>query len=163
MDENDKRSRRRRAASDAIAKIVTSMTGTAKNSSEMATKTVDMRNDGVGNMGKRKGEKYITRYNSTWSEHYLSAKTYYLEVIFRQSLRIPHTLFLKLKTDLVSNDPNFWSSSVDGIVRPGIQSGVKILACLLLLGSGRSLDEMDHCAQMGKETIWMYFNRFWKE
>lgn len=40
---------------------------------------------------------------------------------------------------------------------------MKILACLRLLGTGRSLDDMDDRAGMGWETPRTYFKRFWTD
>lgn len=40
---------------------------------------------------------------------------------------------------------------------------MKILVCLKLLGSGRSLDDMDGCVKMGPETIFTYIKRSWSD
>lgn len=73
-------------------------------SSEIATTNFDMTIDGAGNMGKRKGGKSISRYNSTFWHLYVSAVPTHPVSVFRQRFRIPRTLFLNLKIDLVSHD-----------------------------------------------------------
>lgn len=158
---NDKLRGRRRASRGLIAKILTSLSGAGATSTSVATTNASLNNFGVGNILKLKGAKTISRYFSTWSDIYLRLQPTYPASVFRKLFRVPRTLFLKLKSDFLTYDPNFWSTRTDGIFRPGIRSEVKILAFLRLLGSERSLDDMEDCAKTGKETSRMYFKRFW--
>lgn len=161
MDDNEKRRGRRRASRYLIEIILNTVAGAVATWTSAATATASLNNYGVGNIGKTKGAKTISRYSSRWSDLYLSSQPTYPSSLCRKLFRVPRTLFLKHKYYLVTHDPSFWSTCADGIGWTEIKSEVKILACLRLLGSGSSLDYMDYCQHMGKETLRMHFKRFW--
>lgn len=109
------------------------------------------------------GSRHIHRYSSLWYDLYLSSDPMYRTDIFRQRFPIQRTLFLKIKSYLVSFDAKNWSTRIDGLERPGILLDVKILACLSLYCTGRSLYDLENSRKMGKETLQRNFRRFWTD
>lgn len=113
--------------------------------------------------GKVAGARFFRRGPSPWIDFYLGSDPTYPGNVFRQRFRVPRSLFYKLHTDLVNYDCNTWDTRRDCTGRDKIRSEIKVLVCLRLLGTGRSLDDLDDCAQMGRETIRYYFKRFCKD
>lgn len=113
-----------------------------------------------GRRRKAKGARYLRRRKSAWETDYLDSNTIYPNHIFQRSFRVPRNLFLKLHIDLLCSNDTTWKTQRDGIGRHGIRSEIKIIVCLRLLGSGRSIDDLDDSEQMGRETIRSYFNLF---
>lgn len=73
---------------------------------------------------------------------------------------MPRTLFLKLNSYLLTHEKRFWETITDFTGITGISWEVKLLVFLRLLGTGRSLDDLEYCSKMGRENIKYYFKRF---
>lgn len=84
----------------------------------------------------------------------------YTPDMFRNVFRVPPALLLKLWRDFCRHDPKRWETRKDGIGDPGICGEIKDIVALRLLGTGRSLRDMDELTQMGKGTIRFYFCLF---
>lgn len=57
-------------------------------------------------------------------------------------------------------DYNAWHTRVDATGKKGIRSRVNVLACLWILGTDRSIDDIDDSVRMARQTIRTYFHEF---
>lgn len=110
--------------------------------------------------GRIPGSRNIERGVSSWITDYLTHDAVYPLYKFRRRFRIPRMMFRTLLKDLVDKDPDFWGVRKNAAGRVGILPEIKVLACLRVLGTGRSFDDIDDSARMGAETVRQYFRRF---
>lgn len=113
-------------------------------------------------MGKISGAKFICRYASNFYDMYLSAESEYPPECFRRRFKIPLTLFINFKKNFLYFYSEYWSTRMDGFGRMVLRSEVKLLDFLRLIGTRRSLDDMDDFAQREKETFRVSFPGFWR-
>lgn len=81
----------------------------------------------------------------------------------RPAFRIPKILVTKVTWDLMNHDYKVWRTRVDATGKSLIRSGLNILSFLRILGSGRSFDDVDDSAQMGRQTVRSCFHQFCNE
>lgn len=113
-----------------------------------------------GRRGKVNGVRYILMGTTIWVTDYLPGNPTYQNNLLRRWFRVRRAIVLKRHTDLPFYVAAAWKKRRDDIGRDGIMLNIKIIVFLQLLGSGRSIDDS---AQMVRETILFYFNRFWKD
>lgn len=93
--------------------------------------------------------------------YYLSPTRMYPASMFRDVFRGPIILFQRILGDFVAFNSRRWSTRTDALGRRGIRAEDKVLGCIRLIGSARSLRDLDDGAKMGKETIRRYLAKFY--
>lgn len=116
--------------------------------------------DTTGRWGGRAGTANLVRGKSTWIKDYLSADPVYTDVLFRRRFGVPLFLFWRVHDALLELDYEFWGTRYMAGGRRGIDSRIKLLACLRLLRTGAPYDQLDDGARMAEETTRLYFRRF---
>jgi len=113
-----------------------------------------------GPKGRKAGVRNILRGTSTWKTDYLGSSPAYPLRLFRQRFRIARSMFYKLLSDLTASYPNIWNQRSNAAGRRCIIPEIKILACLRVLGTARSFDDLDDGSRMSKDSLRMYFRNF---
>lgn len=102
----------------------------------------------------------IRKGTSTWCNYYISDYNTYPEKLFRRLFGVPRALFWRLHTDMVAVDSEFWGKRNVVGGSKGIDSHVKVLACLRLLRTGKACYRLDDRAWMAEETLRLHLKRF---
>lgn len=110
--------------------------------------------------GRLPGTKNIDSGRSTWFEDYLGPVLTYMVSMFRQRCRVPRGMFHKSLADLTSNYPEVWVIRRNAAGREVVPPGIQLMACLRILGTGRSYDDLDDGSRMSRETLGQYFRSF---
>lgn len=113
--------------------------------------------------GRAKGATNIRRGLSTWRRDYLEGDCVYPERLFRRRFGVPRLMFWRIHDDLVEHCPWYWGTRRVVGNRTGIDSAVKVLACLRILRTGEAYDGLDESARIGEETVRLYFRQFWQD
>lgn len=113
-----------------------------------------------GCKGKVKGAKFYKRGTSAWMHQFVGPHATKTPALFRALFRVPKAMFIKILADLVAYRPLVWGTTTDAVGRKGIPSEIKVLVCLRLIGTARSLQDLVDQAEMGKETIRYYLRQF---
>ena len=109
--------------------------------------------------GRTPNSKTIIRGLSPWIHDYLGEFPVFSRRFFRAQFRIPRGLFEKVHRDLVERFKVFQTRR-NAAKKVGIQSEVKVLACLQVLGSGCAIENLDESSQMSRESIRAYLKKF---
>lgn len=107
--------------------------------------------------GRVMGPSTVSREPSHWMRYYMGPNLMYPTTTLHRVFHVPRTLFWRIISNLIHQNHTKWSTRTDGFGRKGKEAEIKVMVCLRLLGSARSLRDLDDGACMGKETIWKYF------
>ena len=106
---------------------------------------------------KKRRAKNIFNYNDGKAllyEYYMSRK-----VTFRKVFRMDLDAFEQL-LNLINNFTDVFSRKKDGLGNEGVHCEIKILACLNVITSGKSMVQVADRFKFGRETLNYYFDKF---
>lgn len=106
------------------------------------------------------GSRNIDRKESTWIRDHLGPFPTYPLKSLRRRFRVPRDMFYELLKYLTLAFPNVWGVRRDAAGRRGIRPKIKLLACLQVLGTAISFNEMDDGYIMAPGTLRKCFKFF---